>query len=295
MGRNHNETNNSKNMSNQPITGLSVGVVDALVALGAKQTPIWSGGGSDELIVIPQNQKVESLAKFFPPKRIEQQPSFLETGSFTAYVKRFKTENTLVFANVTETGADFTAVLDYHGAAPELNPDYCRHVARFSAVETPEWKVWKQYNRKAMNQVEFAVFLEDNASLFVDPSGAELLELVRSLHGHRNARFNTALRLDNGAYSVSYDEEVVVKGSAQARSGDMELPPIIKAGVAVFQGGQPYEVVARLKSRVEERKLSLFYETVALHVIIRESILAIVKQIAEETGIVPLLGNPGGL
>ena len=49
---------------------------------------------------------------------------------------------------------------------------------------------------------------------------------------------------------------------------------------------------ARLKSRCEDRKLSLFFETIAQHTIVRESILLLVKQISDGTKIIPMLGNP---
>ena len=263
--------------------------LDTILALA--NPVIQQPTGAVPFVVIPSAQKVESLEDYFPPARIKRTVMLLEAGSFIEYVKRFKTSDTLIFANVSETGARFTAMLDYHGPAPELKPAYCSHVATFEAIETPEWKIWKVANRKTMNQVEFATFLEDNQSVFVEPTGAALLELVRTLHGHRNARFNTSLRLDNGSYSVSYDEEVVVKGSSSTVGGTMDLPPMIEAGLAVFQGADKYKVAARLKSRCEDRRLVLFYETVALHQIVRESIMLLVKQIADGTEIVPMLGN----
>jgi len=235
---------------------------------------------------------VESLEQYFPPTRIQQRVILLEAGSFIEYVNHFKGPDTLIFANVSETGADFTAVLDYHGAAPELDPAYCSHIAKFTAIETPEWKTWKAANRQAMDQVKFATFLEDNLTLFVDPSGAALLELVKSLHGHRNARFTSSLRLDNGSYAVSYDEDISVRGTSSTQSGALELPPVIKAGMRVFQGADAYEIPARLKSRCEERKLVLYFETIGLPTIVRESILLLVKQIEDGTSIIPLLGNP---
>ena len=48
---------------------------------------------------------------------------------------------------------------------------------------------------------------------------------------------------------------------------------------------------ARLKSRVAERRLVLFFETIAKHEIVRESIMLLTKKISESTTIIPLLGN----
>ena len=222
----------------------------------------------------------------------------LEAGSFADYVNRFKTENTLIFASVSESGATFTAMLDYHAAAPALTAARCEHVAVFSTIQTPEWKTWMEANRKPMDQVAFATWIEDNLRLFVSPegsaapSGAELLELVKSLHGHSNARFNTALRLNTGAYSVAYEEDVAIRGTSTTQAGDIELPPEIVSGIAPFQGGPPYEIHARLKSRVTDRKLVLWFETIAVPNIVRDSILALVKQVEAQTKIIPLLGNP---
>jgi hypothetical protein len=83
---------------------------------------------------------------------------------------------------------------------------------------------------------------------------------------------------------------IVSDVSAAIKQATSALPPMIMGGIAVFQGSNPYMVPARLKSRCEDRRLVLFFETVALHAIVRESILLLVKQVAEKTKIVPLLG-----
>lgn len=270
---------------------LDKNTIDRIVELGASSTKLETSGDK-EFVIAPAGFNAQDVSKFFPPKRIKQCVNLLEAGSFSDYVNKFKTADTLIFAQVSESGCTFRAILDYHEAMPGNKPAFCEHEANFTAIETPEWKTWREANRRAMSQVDFATWLEDNQKLFVEPNGAELLELVRTLHGHQNARFNTSLRLDNGAFTVSYDEDVIVKGSSTTKAGEFELPPVIKAGIAVFQGGDKYEVSARLKSRCVERKLALFFETISYHEIVRESIMLLVKKITEDTKIVPLLGNP---
>jgi uncharacterized protein YfdQ (DUF2303 family) len=268
--------------------------IQLLLDTGKAQQTVHENVMGDPFFITPAGE-AKGLHGFFPPRRIEARVMLLDAGSFADYVNRFKSERTLIFAEVTETAATLKAVLDYH---QPHQPEYCRHVAEFATIETPEWKIWKAANRKPMNQVEFATWLEDNLSLFVSgprsdsPTATDLLELVRTLHGHQNARFNTALRLDNGAYSVAYDEDVEVKGTSATRGGQVELPKEISAGFAIFQGAEKYLVPARLKTRCSERKLAIWFETIALHAIVRESILALVKQVADKTGIVPMLGAP---
>lgn len=273
-------------MTNSPNEKL---LVDRLLELGGNFKPQVAVENGVPFALIPSGMTVQSLEHLAPLTRIKQAVSILEAGSFCDYVNRFKNEDTLIFANVTETAAVFTAVLDYHGPA---KPKYGSHTARFEMIQTPEWKTWMAANRVAMDQVKFATWLEDNLKLIVEPDSADLLEMVRTLHGHNNARFNTALRLDNGAYSVSYDEDTQVKGTSTTRAGEFELPATIKAGIAVFQGCDKYAVSARLKSRCTERKLVLHFETISVHEIVRESILLAVKQVADKTGIIPLIGAP---
>lgn len=279
-------------MNDQASLQATPDIFDKIVSGVNSMKPLAMPDGGDPVIIIPDKMTLKSLAEFLPPKRIERIVTLQEAESFCSYVNRFKTDNSLIFCNVSETGCSFKAILDYHSPAPDLKPDYCEHTANFTAIETPEWKVWKAANRQAMSQVQFATWLEDNSKLFIEPDGADLLELVRTLHGHRNARFNTSLRLDTGAYSVEYDEDIVVKGTSTTRAGKFDLPPVIKAGLGVFLGGEKYEISARLKSRCEDRSLSLFFETIAFHEIVRESTLRLVKQVAEKTEIIPLLGNP---
>src|ERR1017187_8626134 len=122
--------------------------LDALLELGAKTPNVIQFDECEPLVVIPDRQKVESLARFFPPTRIKRTVLLLEASSFIDYVNRFKMDNTLIFANVSETGVSFTAMLDYHSAAPALNPHYCEHIVKFDAIQTPEWKIWQAANRK---------------------------------------------------------------------------------------------------------------------------------------------------
>lgn len=266
---------------------LTKDAIEHLLMTGRGQLEIKENTGGDPFFIKPSGE-AQSVAHLFPPRRIAQKPMFQDVASFIDYVNRFKTEATLIFAHLTETTATLIAVLDYHAPG---KPDYCKHIATFTTLETPDWKAWTENDREPMGQVDFATFLEEYAHLFKVPDGASLLELVKSLHGHNNARFSQAIRLDNGAYKASYEEDVVVRGVNSVQGGDLELPPTVKAGVQVFEGGPVYEVNARLKSRINERRLVLFYETINRPLIIRDNIMLLTKKVGEATGIIPMLGS----
>ncbi len=220
--------------------------------------------------------------------------------SFCEYFKKFATADSLIFGYVTSDGAIFRAILDYHGFPDDPDkvvPDYCAHVATFSTKKTPDWEAWLKANRKPMLQIEFATWLEDNLHLFTipkegqpnAPTPADLLELVKSLHGHQNATFNTSIRLDNGAHSCSYEEAVNVQGSV--RGGAVVLPPFIYGGFSLFEGMPGYLIQARLKSRIENRKLILFFETVALEKLVQDCLDIAVDRIEEKTERTVLIGD----
>ena len=141
---------------------------------------------------------------------------------------------------------------------------------------------------------EIAAWLEEHAHLFNvvkdgDLRGADLLELVSTLYGKNEVRFNSSIRLKDGKNQLAYDEDVGVQG--QIKGSVLDLPARISAGMQLFHGGDSYLVEARLKTRIEGRKLALWYETINPVKLRRDAILATVKKIGEATGIIPLLGS----
>lgn len=250
--------------------------------------------------IVPSGVQAIDLKGYFPPQRIHQTVKFQEAGSFIEYVNRFKGDDTLIFASLDDAGAVFLAVLDYH--EKDLTPRYLAHKAEFQTMQTPEFKVLLAVNKVSMSQVQFAEFLEENMRLFTEPAGAELLELVQTLYGKQDVRFDTATRLQSGANRLHYDEDVELRGSTSTKEGTVELPKEVIAQAPLFLGGAPYVVRMRLKYRIDQRKLNLRLEIVDLQKMVRDALLKMVEQIAlpqqtdgsdlaSGTGIVPLLGK----
>lgn len=265
--------------------------IDRIVELGGTQAVGRAAANGDPYAIIPSNTKIESLKHLCPPAYIERQVRLQAADSFAEYVNRFKTPATLIFAEETAQGVKLKSILDYHLANPTPSADRCLHVALYESLPTVEWAEWKSADRKPKDQVAFATWLEDNAALFRNPTGADLLELVRTLTGKNEVRFMSAIRLDSGANRLQYDEDVELKGQLSTKSGAVVLPSIVTAGIAPFQGSAAYEVNARLKYRIESRKLNLWFETIAPHIIMRDAVLGVLKLITEKTGLTPLLGT----
>lgn len=265
---------------------------------GKAQNAVQKGDSGDAFFIRPDGN-AQSLRQFFKPTRIEAKVNLTDTESFCNYFNRFKSSDSLIFGNVTSDGATFRGVLDYHGFPDEpetAKADYCDHLVTFTTQKTPEWEAWLKANRKPMSQIDFATWLEDNLHLFITPkepkdapTPADLLEMVKSLHGHQNANFGQSIRLDNGAHSVRYEEQVNVQGTV--KGGEMVMPPFIYGGFALFQGMPGYLVQARLKTRIENRKLVIFFETVALEKTVRDCIDSVIERIEEKTESTILIGD----
>lgn len=241
------------------------------------------------LLVVPKEYEVRSLEEFLPPYRIKAAPQFADVGSFCAYVKLFKWNGTILFAQVTDAGCTIRAVLDYHTA--EDGASWASHQAVLTLVATKEWQVWRENNGKKMTQAVFATFLEDNARVFEAPSGAELLELVLTLEGKCSVRYNSAMRLKSGAVKFTYEEDVELRGNVGEISGSLEMPSVLLARIAPFEYMEAVRVEARLRYRIENRTLSFWYETLTAHTVVRDAAKLALANVEEATGLKVLLGT----
>lgn len=241
------------------------------------------------LLVLPKGYTVESLKAHLPPQRVEQHPQFVDAPSFCEYVKRFKSPATALFAAVSDAGCSVLAVLDYHPGADK--PAWTTHRATLGLAQTKEWKTWMASNAQRMGQTSFALFLEDNARLFVSPSGAELLEMVLTLEGKSTARYNSSVRLKSGAVKFNFEEDVELRGNASEVNGSMELPGTLLARIAPFEYMEPVTVEARLRHRIENRAVVFWYETETPHLIVREAAKLALDNVQNETGVPVWIGT----
>jgi uncharacterized protein YfdQ (DUF2303 family) len=149
---------------------------------------------------------------------------------------------------------------------------------------------WVTANGKRVDQVAFAAFLEDNLPDIAQPPGAQLLELARSLEVKRNVNFASSVRLDNGQTQLTYEEDV--KGTAA--KGTIEIPERFILGLAPFEGCAKYRLEARLRYRMAEGKLAMWFDLFRPEEVLRDAFNAVRKQIVDGTAIEPLVGTCNG-
>lgn len=224
------------------------------------------------------------------PLRTKACPKFETLDSLIEYVLGFKNDDSKIFVSAGQNKAPTVlAILDYHTAdSPQWGDHKALYVSQFSV----EWLRWTGKNAVKMSQSEFATLLEENASLIVDPPGAELLELVTTLEGHADIQCNQLVRLNNGRVKLVYDENVTLTGQVTSQPNAMEFPKALKVQIAPFDGGPVYPVSCRLRYRIENRRLTFWFECVDIHLVVKDCVDGMVERIGERLTITPLMGSP---
>lgn len=239
-------------------------------------------------VVAPEGFAVTWLDKHIGqrsnPVRKEGTVLFADAASLVEYHKLYSDSDSRLFADLR--AATITEVFDYHQSGD--NPArWGRHRAIFTVAQTTEWQTWLASNGKRKSQVEFAEFIEDNAADIQTPAAADMMMFARDLEARKDVNFASAIRLDNGQTQFTYSEET----KASVGKGKMEVPETFTIRLRVFQGADPVSVIARLRYRITEGKLSMWYDLLRPQKLMEEAFDAIVREVGEKTGTHVFLGQ----
>ncbi|MGE4078916.1 MAG: DUF2303 family protein [Reyranella sp.] len=152
----------------------------------------------------------------------------------------------------------------------------CDHRAVYDCPASEEWKIWTAFNGKARAQPEFARFLEDNLPDVIAPPSADMLRIAMTLQVKKDVNFESDLRLDNGQAQLRYEE--TIRGTT--RNGDLVIPDQFTISIPVFEGTPRVPIQARLRYRLADQKLSMWYDLVRPEVVKREAVQAVTREIA---------------
>ena len=218
-------------------------------------------GGERAFVTLPPNYRLEDVSKLLPPpERPQQRVKLTTVESFVAYVNRYRTESTAVFAD--ETVGKFEAVLDYHGAPVQrglaLPPGrgHQDHLAYYDAPHSVEWKAWAARDGQWMTQLDFAQLIESRLTDVVTPAPADLMQLALELQVHKAAEFRSEQVLQTGQTRFRYEETI----SGSSRGGELAIPKAFTILVPIFTGEKPQPVELLFRFRLQDAKLSLSYQ-----------------------------------
>ncbi|OZA15697.1 MAG: hypothetical protein B7Y05_02935 [Polynucleobacter sp. 24-46-87] len=249
--------------------------IKALLDTGASiGTPQMITDGCVPYAVVPDGYRMESIEHTLPiPTRKRGRVTLNDAKSFIAY---FKKHNMASSIYGTLNPPRFLAVFDDH---ERDQAGWREHTAEYQCPLSPEWETWVHNNKRSMKQSDFAQFVEDNLPDIVDPSGADMLEISRSLEAKKKVNFASGIRLSNGQTQLTYEEEI----QGTAAKGALQIPEIFSIGIAVLEGGPRYKVEARLRYRIDEGRLAFWYDLVRHHKVLENAVMDVWKEISEQT------------
>ncbi len=210
------------------------------------------------MLVCPKDYEITEFNELREhPRRIESHTTHTTLESFISYFNEYADIDSAIF--IDNIGNTFAAIIDYHHTECI---GWCQNSCEFKLVMTEEWTNWASNNKLKFTQTEFGEFIEENLEEIIEPSGAEMLEIALSIQAKTEVKFSSAQRLDNGQTQITYHEEI--NGSAGAK-GQLKIPEKFTIGLKMFEGGEPYKLEARLRYRINNGSLSMWYELIRKH------------------------------
>jgi uncharacterized protein YfdQ (DUF2303 family) len=254
---------------------------------GPQKSPVTDG---KPYLLVPEGFKTQVLDQVFEsPARASGTVKLRDAASFIEYFNRQKRPESLIYASLDP--ARILGVIDDHRAYGTLQDEHDGANWRAYRVEFPvpasrEWKTWTGKDRQPMSQLELAELIEDNLPDIVNPDGSTMLSVALNFEASKEGNFVSATRLQDGSTNFVWKEDINATGNKIA------MPSQITLSIPVFENGAPYSIEARIKYRVANGVLKIWYELIRPHKVLEVAFRAIWAQIEEQTATKILLGTP---
>ena len=235
-----------------------------------------------QALSVPEGRRVQSIKGLLDEYRVrpERRVGTARSGnaeSFAAMVNRSKGEASALFAS-GGSSPKVVAVIDYHDPGPELVHEderarWCQHRIVYSFPVPDEWETWSAGDGQIMTQRDFAAFLEEHITDVIAPDQAgasakglldliggklatagDLMTLSRGLDLTVKQTVKNTSNLSSGEASLLFESEHQDKAGKPLR-----VPSAFLLGIPVFEAGEVFQVLVRLRYRVSEGKVSWLY------------------------------------
>lgn len=271
-------------------------------------------GTTDGIEIRPITEAIES-ARGKPYQR-KGTASVTTLASFIALVKRHKIgDETAIFADINWQLPTLTAVIDYHrprtgdgrseqSAFEDPGARFGRHRVHYAYPLSDAWKAWVAANKKPMDQVDFATFLEEHISELAAPetaertlwesdlkarfaTPAELLELSRGLEVTVGHQVKSRIKLQTGETQMLFETRM-----GDASGAELVVPGLFLLAVAPFRRGEQIRIPVRLRFRAGGGGITWFFEMLNPDKYIDERLVDDAGIVEAETGIAVIAGSP---
>lgn len=254
-------------------------------------------GTHKQYVWIPEGfteEEIPALHEMPLPDHIRQRLSLVDRESFTRYVKLYKGPTSQIFGTITQEGAEFVGVLDYHESGNERKPNHTLHVVDFEPEFSDDFAAWLSINRKGLTQDQFLEHLRRWGDVITGMTDADMIEMISNLEFASTGTFSSRVERVTGGKKLTFNEEIQGTTSAPRQPGETRSIPVpdkLNLNSEIFQGGAKFEYEADVLYRIGGGKLTIIVELKRPHKIIKTAIDALIVDIESETGIKPLIGT----
>lgn len=282
--------------------------------IAANQKPqlakIETEGLEKTFAIVPKGMEIKSLKDIqddyrLVPLYVNQAEATNNFDSFIVYVKRYLSENSILFADqpkIDGNRAEFTmkAILDYHPAGGDpMKAGAGNHTMQYIAALHTRMSRWLKTENRGLSQIEFASFVEDNIGDlcvlegFTPPFGsaiaspADLLTLSRGLEVRVNQTVRNASRLSNGETSLIFTSE-----NTKQDGSELIVPEWFGIKLPIFIGTEPTIIPVRLRYRVKDGVIVFTYLFHGFDMVLEQTVAAAVEHVRKN---VPTLAVIEGL
>lgn len=236
------------------------------------------------------------------PQRVEGTATAETLESFIALTNRHKLPVSAIFARTRYPDVSLATVINYF--SEESSPGWADHHIRYTFPLTEEFKAWVKGNGEAMEQADFAAFLEEHAAEVANPSdaeraeyerlfgarfaiGTELIELSRGLEISVGRKMKSTIRLSSGERQVEFVEE-----HSNAKGEPVIVPGLFMVSVPAFVDGSPVRIPARLRYRAGSGGVVWFYQLYRWQHWLTKAVQEDLATATKETGLPGFEGAP---
>lgn len=264
-------------------------ILAAGAALGAPQkNPLIDGV---PFVLVPEGYTAQPLdVAFENPARATGIVKLRDAASFVSYFNRQRRPESLIYASLDP--AKILGIIDDHRAYVDAFADehdgsnWRSYRIEFAVPASREWKIWTTQDRQPLDQLAFAELIEDNLPDIVNPDGSTMLGMALNFEASKEGNFVSASRLQDGSTTFVWKEDVNATGNKIA------MPSQITLSIPVFENGSPYSIDARIKYRVQNGTLKIWYELIRPQKVLEAAFRSIWTLIEEQTKTTILLGSP---
>ena len=223
-------------------------------------------------VIVPEHYKVENMKEFAAyidgrlpkPRRLHKRMRFVDVTSFLVYFQQFRVgHRPQLFHKVASDGMRVMGVFDYDVSANQetdgaaTTPQWGDNVAFLGLAYSRDYQTLKNADGKWFDQVDFALFVEENQHLFVQPDGATMFELAQELKGKQNVEWQSGKRLSNSSTQFQFLEKI----DAQTVNGTpIEVPDYLLMRLPMFEGMSDQEIKLAFRWKLHQGHIQFAYK-----------------------------------